>query len=72
MGKVLKMSDWRPPSENREVERRLRDNADLIRRMKAGESLARIPQSATFFQPRAIVEKDKKAITAIFTNKDKK
>jgi hypothetical protein len=52
-------------------QRRKRENADLIKRMKAGESLARIPASATWFQPRPVVKKDQRAITKLFGEDDK-
>lgn len=70
MGKVLKMSDYRPPSENREIERRMRENADIIRRMKAGESLSRIPPQATFLPPPPIIKKDSDALKQLFPKKD--
>ena len=66
MGKVLKMSDSRPPSEIRQIERRMKENADLVRRMKDGQSLSRIPQSATFFPPRPVIEKDKEAQNRLY------
>ena len=68
MGTISKMSDWRPPSELREIDRRMKENADLIKRMKNNESLSRIPPAATHFPPRPVIEKDKAAIDKIFPN----
>lgn len=48
-------------------ERRRQENADLIARMKRGESLARCDTQATWWQPRPKIKKDDKALDLIFT-----
>lgn len=49
---------------------RLERNADLVRRMKLGESLALIPTDQTFFPPRPSLKKDLKAINRLYTPTD--
>ena len=38
--------------------KRAAENADLVRRMRAGENLARIESSATWFPPRPAIAKN--------------
>jgi hypothetical protein len=49
-------------------EKRKAKNEDLIRRMRAGESLALVKQTDTWFQPRPIIQKDQEAIKKLFGN----
>jgi hypothetical protein len=42
--------------------KRALENADLIRRMLAGESLALVPSQATWWQPRPTIKKDRAAL----------
>lgn len=51
---------------DREKERRKAENQDLIERMRRGESLARIPATATWFQPRPSVKKDGDAMARLY------
>lgn len=48
------------------AERRARENADLIRRMKAGESLALVESKATWWPPRALTVKDPDEIARVY------
>lgn len=45
-------------------------NDEVLRKMKSGESLARVPQSATWFPPRPKIVKDFKALKEIFKEND--
>ena len=45
-------------------------NADLIARMKNGESLALYDATATWFQPRGLIKKDGKEVDRIFKKAD--
>jgi hypothetical protein len=46
----------------KEEAKRARENEELIKRMHAGESLTRFDSSTSWFPPRPIIEKDKKAL----------
>lgn len=50
--------------------RRKLKNEDLVHRMREGESLALLPQTATFFPPRPIIKKDTKALRDLGFIKD--
>jgi len=43
-------------------ERRKKENADIVRRMKQGDPLQRISSSATWFPPRQPIKKDKRFV----------
>lgn len=49
---------------------RKKKNADLVARMKNGESLALYDATATWFQPRPMIKKDDKAVAKIFKKAD--
>lgn len=50
--------------------RRAERNADLVRRMRRGESLALIPTDQTFFPPRPMCKKDLKLMRKLYTPTD--
>ena len=49
-----------------EKQKRDEKNKDLIRRMRAGESIALYKQQATWFQPRPVIKKDEKLVQELF------
>lgn len=51
-------------------EERKKKNDDLIRRMKAGESLALYNAKDTWYQPRTNIKKDKKVADALYKPKE--
>ena len=53
-----------------EAEKRKAKNADLIARMKAGESTSLYIPQATWFPPRPIIEKDKDIVKKLFEVED--
>ena len=46
-------------------QRRFRENADLIGRMRRGESLACVERQATWWPPRPIIKKDPRLVAAV-------
>ncbi len=52
--------------------RRRHENEDVIRRLKRGESLTRFPITSSWFPPRPIIQKDPKAIAAIYGDEEPK
>jgi hypothetical protein len=56
-------------SNNKEDLRKSR-NEELIRRMKAGESLWSYDSKASWFPPRPIIEKDKDAIKRLYKDSE--
>ncbi len=55
----------------KDEERRAKENADLVDRMKRGESLARCSPTDTWFQPRPIIKKDPVEIKKLYGNSEK-
>lgn len=53
----------------KDEERRKKENADLVERMKKGESLARCRPEDTWFQPRPIIKKDPDALKQLYGDK---
>lgn len=53
-------------------ERRRKENADLIERMKRGEQLSLIDQQASWWPPRPIIKKDWEIIRKLAEDKDSK
>jgi len=47
-------------------DRRARENADLIRRMKAGETLSLVAPAATWWPPRALIKKDPGEVARVY------
>lgn len=50
----------------KDQERRARENANLLDRMKKGESLSRCSPQDTWWQPRAIIKKDEKLMAQLY------
>lgn len=48
-----------------DAERRRAENAEIIRKMRAGESLAMVDTRATWWPPRPKIEKDKALIARV-------
>ena len=49
-----------------EQERRKQRNRDIIERMFRGETLATVPQAATWFPPRPIIQKNQEIISKLY------